>query len=746
MTIYVYGDATEAAKYRSTVEHYLNEMTRTFGNTSRNQNYWRQLSDTAKVHLRLINGQPFAYLYVEETLQGFVIGLQNGEILPEGFDPWKRATLLQETGAWSKKKQPYHFGNDTTPSALPYSINPSNEVIFTYKNSIYKSLKTWILPDETPSAYLDGEPLYLDDNTLFLNKAKAIVPVINSLVDPIGWKAHDELKYEWTDAVIISDLSLGVLITRWRYDAQPSIKRMGDTIEFYFLMVNETLVGTIDRFQKTVIASTMPPYLSISSSTTKEQDGQPADFIPTAGRQYTTGGEPSASGGMGSGGSLVEWKRDAPSDVDPDATWSVVGQKGSGVLAQGVNYTTYTYSASGSNEKTVTLNAGLSFILKREMEASATGTNGGANFYDTNDTGKTINVSGFDLPPGAGFGLIAIEYYDRLDSYSDTASINIECQQLPKTMLSVNQASHKNGDNTLSRTYSYVVDPPTSGVNYGAGDEDSRYYTPATRVTLPSTTIYYLNYTWNTDIEARDYIYCDINERVFIYIEFVATGAYVYDGDVGNTGLTDMTLKLCLDYRGQLFSQSIYERTVAPAIYIVKRPPDDINWGTQSLNTRFDIPQPKMPKHLFAPLWTSQGQCPHIAYRTLEEIGTLDKNGNTVLDEMLFTLRFQLLYERWETDGYEHWETPKSPSGTVLLKIPIIEEAVRHHGLSTGDFFYNIGLLWPTVSFSVPASTDWLVDVLPADWPRPISNDDEPTTGIFTKNSGDLSTWNIYRT
>jgi hypothetical protein len=67
VTIYVYGDATEAAKYRSTVEHYLNEMTRIFGKTSRSQSYWRQLSDTAKVHLRLINGQPFAYLYVEVT-------------------------------------------------------------------------------------------------------------------------------------------------------------------------------------------------------------------------------------------------------------------------------------------------------------------------------------------------------------------------------------------------------------------------------------------------------------------------------------------------------------------------------------------------------------------------------------------------------------------------------------------------------------------------------------------------------
>jgi hypothetical protein len=65
MTIFINGDPAEAAKYRSTVNHYLNELTRTFGKNNRNQSYWRQLSDTAKVHLRLIDGKPFAYLYVE---------------------------------------------------------------------------------------------------------------------------------------------------------------------------------------------------------------------------------------------------------------------------------------------------------------------------------------------------------------------------------------------------------------------------------------------------------------------------------------------------------------------------------------------------------------------------------------------------------------------------------------------------------------------------------------------------------
>jgi hypothetical protein len=109
VTIYVYGDATEAAKYRSTVEHYLNELTRTFGKNNRNQSYWRQLSDTAKVHLRLVNGQPFAYLYVEG---GFCIIYPDPVANPAhiyGY-PTLGSVVLKPKYDTSIKKTKYHTG------------------------------------------------------------------------------------------------------------------------------------------------------------------------------------------------------------------------------------------------------------------------------------------------------------------------------------------------------------------------------------------------------------------------------------------------------------------------------------------------------------------------------------------------------------------------------------------------------------------------------------------------------------
>jgi hypothetical protein len=755
MTIYVYGDATEAAKYRSTVEHYLSEMTRTFGKTS--QSYWRQLSDTAKVHLRLINGQPFAYLYVEEVLQGFVIGLQNSSILPEGFETWTLATLLQDVeNVWSMKKQPYHYGNKPIPSALPYSINPSNAVIFTYKNLIYKAIKAWIPPNETPSTYLDGEPLYLDDNTLFLHRDKTVVPVINSLVEPIGWQSHDDLKYEWTDASLVADLHLGMLVTLWRYDSPPIVKHVGNTLEFYFLMMNETIAFTVQRYQATLRASNNNPYLTLSTPTSLVQEWALGEFTQTAGRSYTTGSNPvTPIGGLDEHGLCVWHKADGPEEL-----WSVTGFAGAGCYATSSNYTNYTYAANGSNEATIALNSGLEFIVKRDMEATASGEGGSTNFYGTNDTGETIwrgNINVTDrthgyiptssdntgtLPDEPIGNAGASEGGELLTANSDSASTSIKCEQLPADVQKTTHTGTRSGQSIESYKYTKGYPTPSTDVNWG-GDYRMTLYTYAPTESTIQTIIRNSSHTVNTTVEARDYIYCDLEEQVFIYIELDATGTYA-----NGVGSSEVAIRFCLNYRGHVFKQDIYSYTMDSSIFVNTKNPDDVNFGTAATEVRFTVPSPYMPKLIFAPKWTTQNQCPYIAYRTLAEIGTLDKNGNTIPDEMLFTMRFQLYRERRELDDSPFLPTEAivPPEGTVTLKVPTIEHTTRTHGFQVKSLFDNLELLWPTVSFSIPDSTDWLADVLPVDWPRPISDDDEPTTGIFTKNSGDLSTWNIYRT
>jgi hypothetical protein len=754
VTIFVYGDPVEAAKYRSTVEHYLNEMTRTFGKTS--QSYWRQISDTAKVHLRLINGQPFAYLYVDEVLQGFVIGLQNSSILPEGFETWTLATLLQDVeNIWSKKKQPYHFGNKPIPSALPYSINLSNAVIFTYKNIIYKVIKAWIPPNETPSTYLDGEPLYLDDNTLFLHRDKTVVPVINSLVDTVGWQSHDELKYEWTDASLVADLHLGMLVALWRYDSPPIVKHVGNTLEFYFLMMNETIAFTVQRYQATLSASSNSPYLTLSTPTSLVNEWALGEFIQTAGRSYTSGGNPETPiGGLDPNG-LCVWHK-----AGPDTLWSVTGFAGSGCYATSPNYSNYTYSASGHDESTITLNSGLEFEVKREMSASATGGAGTTLFYGTNDTGETIWLGNLNITDrthgyiptssnweGTAHGdpigdVGAIEDGELLTGNNETASTSITCKQLPFDLQKTTHSGSRSGQFIESWRYNKTYPDQSTDVNWG-GDYRMTLYTYSPYSSITPLTLSNVSHVFDTTVAARDYIYCDLEEQVFIYIELDATGNYI-----NGVGSSEVAIRFCLDYRGHVFKQNIYSYTMDASIFVNVKNPDDVNFGTAAMEVRFTVPNPYMPKLIFAPKWTTQSQCPYIAYRALAEIGTLDNKGNPIPDEMLFTMRFQLYRERRALDDSPILPTEAvvPPEGTVTLKVPLIEHTARTHGFQVKSLFDNLELLWPTVSFSIPASTDWLADVLPTDWPRPISDDDEPTTGTFTKNSGDLSTWNIYRT
>lgn len=717
---------------------------------------WKHVNDNVKVYIKMVNGHPQAFIYVDLNLGGFVLGLQNSTLLPEDLSKWKLAALLKDnltTGVWSVRKQPYEISNETTPSALPYSITPNNEVLVTFKGVIYKALKSFVPAEEFPSGYFSGEPLYLDDNTVFLNQEKTIVPVINSLVDPVGWATRDDLKYEWTDDVIVADLQLGMLVTAFRYNSPPIIRRVGNEIKYYFLMMNETIANTIQRYQLTVNASLFSPYLNKIGLTTEYQEFDLGDFYQNGGVITTQGGAASAPlGGMDPKG-LCKW-----SGGGGGALWSIAGLVGSGVYATSPNYYTSAYTATGLDNATITLDSGLEFKVKREMSAAATGGGGTTLFYGTNDTGDYIwfgqispdrpqayvptSSSSEGTAPGAPIGDAgAIESGSTMSS-NDTASTYITCEQLPADVQKTTHSSSRSGANVASAKYNKGYNDPATEVNWG-GNPWLVPFTFSTTTSVTNSLIAFLNHSFNTTVEARDYIYCDLDEQVFMYIELVASGTYS-----NGVGSSEAVIRFCLDYRGKKFQQDIYSFNMASSIFVHQKYPDDVNFGTAPIEVRYTIPSPPMPKLIFAPTWTTQNQCPYIAYRTLSEIGSTGKDGKLIPDELLLSMRFQLIRERRALDDSPTMPTEAKipPEGTVILKIPTIEHTCRTYGFQIKSLFTNLEMLWPTVTFSMPESVDWLANVLPETWPRPESSDEEPVDGIYTKNKGDLSTWHIYRT
>jgi hypothetical protein len=178
-----------------------------------------------------------------------------------------------------------------------------------------------------------------------------------------------------------------------------------------------------------------------------------------------------------------------------------------------------------------------------------------------------------------------------------------------------------------------------------------------------------------------------------------------------------------------------------------EKPPDDINFGTLPTQVYFYNPNPAMPKIIFAPRWTHQGQCPYIAFTTADEIATTAVS-KTIPDEMIFTMRVQVVRER---RGF--FEVPPGalppPQGTEVFFVPTIERVCGEYGIQTKALFDELEKLWPTIKFSLPGSTnDWIRALEPVDWPlvpEEFPPWDVPDAGIYDAPNYDTTISNVYR-
>ena len=151
----VIGNLEEGLKWFGETAFLKQQLVNIYKNTNQNMSTWKHVNENVKVFVKMINGHPQAFIYVDLNLGGFVLGLQNNALLSEDLNIWKLAALLKvnKYGVWGVRKQPYEFSNENIPSALPYSVTPNNEVLVTFKDVIYKALKSFVPAEKTPSSY-----------------------------------------------------------------------------------------------------------------------------------------------------------------------------------------------------------------------------------------------------------------------------------------------------------------------------------------------------------------------------------------------------------------------------------------------------------------------------------------------------------------------------------------------------------------------------------------------------------------
>lgn len=670
-------------------------------------------------------------IYADEG-RGFILGLQgfNYELDDVDLSDWKTAILLKNnktTLYWEPKKFRFKIAHKP-PAALNYYVNTAGDKVYVTKDNIL---------------YRNGSILYdavenLDNGVPVVNNETEIAIEKNNVLQAIvfneGLGAHivTNDNFTWNPEVPA---------TGWKYVAGTLIKDGG---AFEFLTMRETIAGAVQRWQTRVSLINQYPYFQQDMPETFTQILSTGDFVQTGGPTGTS--------------NTVTWGPAGPMNMEIIETWDKVDPVnrastgfifGSDIVPS-PTAGSFLYNKTDTESLVITLYSGIDFTQHRSMSVNAFVSSAIINWYGTWPLGDPL-YPGQPAPPPTE------HFYQQQPSFAGpivyqgqqvgnpvgsddgfhmennaSSTTSIKCPLLPKDIQNALVTITQAGINVQSGTFNNVLSVDLRA--YG-GMDLATLCTLVSGGTVSSVDVASKTTTYTLDIAARDYIYADFGENVFVYFEMLATGT-----TTNNVGGSILTFNLVLNYRGQDFIYQFYKLDSSLALSCATKPPDDISFGTAPIEAYFLVPNPPMPKTLFVPRWMHQGQCPYIAYTRASEVDPVKKK----IEKMIFTMRFQLIRER---RGINDAPPPAPPVFTETFYAPTIERVLGEHSVNTKFIFDKIEMLWPNVRFAIPYSTpDWVKRMQPGTWPSPPSNTwTYPDSGDFNINDADTAYGNVYR-
>ena len=307
-------------------------------------------------------------------------------------------------------------------------------------------------------------------------------------------------------------------------------------------------------------------------------------------------------------------------------------------------------------------------------------------FYDEATTvylQRFLTIGGTPALEGDAVIGLSTQTVDSL-SHTDVATSTAEHSALPHPLqATTSTTSH-------SAMYGSVVDRPVvpttelGPINLGGGGGD--YPTPTrvqncTRTSASSVAIDTFSIAYHSTATARDYVYSDTAEDVFIWVE----GTTVSDGSVagygsGTTGSHTVAVDVVVSVRGSEQRFPLFSKEIPTWAPHMRYTPDDVNFGTLSGGLHWNYASPQLPKPVYAPTWCAQGLCPHIAYTTKAE------EAAGVTPHFALSLRLQC-YLGKRSIFVADPEPPTPPSGTVQLTIPNIERVFEEWGVQVRPVF-----------------------------------------------------------
>lgn len=260
--------------------------------------------------------------------------------------------------------------------------------------------------------------------------------------------------------------------------------------------------------------------------------------------------------------------------------------------------------------------------------------------------------------------------YERIDSidHTDTSFARCEVTGLPYPLRDT-QITHVQTVR-VGEVHDYAAAPTEEPGPISLGGDDPSAWTrvgEAARAVTAVRTIDTASRTNSVSAVARDYLYADFAEDVFIWVESVVISSASDEsaGAGSHTVTTDVVAAIRgIEHRTSLHS---YEALAAASIPAVV--PTDVVFGPAG---QWSYVSPQQPKPVFAPRWMTQGLCKHIAYTTLEE------EARGVAPVFALSMRIQCLYER-RYPLEVNPDPPIPPAGTEVFVLPNIERMFEEH-------------------------------------------------------------------
>lgn len=191
---------------------------------------------------------------------------------------------------------------------------------------------------------------------------------------------------------------------------------------------------------------------------------------------------------------------------------------------------------------------------------------------------------------------------------------------------------------------------------------------------------------------ARDYIYSDRTNQVFVWIESEIVSVTTNELVSPITGSSSLVIRACVHFNGSTHSTTLYSESRAIPCPLSRTTPWGIGFGTSGLS--FWWTEPGRPSPIYAPKWQDQGMCPHIAYTVTGE----GPDGEPVAPRMALHMRTQLTMTKRSVDQPD----PPSLPDVFTFQPFMVEQALREFGFATLAIFNALEAAPTIISFSTP--------------------------------------------